>query len=285
MSSSDTALPDSDGTPQGDSVRPRSRRVPRKQTFSERWRRMSLPNQLMFGATVVIAIATVVNVGVFIAVSISGSRQTDKLVEYANRQAQAANDISDASDDFTDSAHWMEEHMQDVANAMQDNADAAQTQAKASQALAGAAKISAQVAQLALQPAIALRITMGEITDTSMKYQLNVRNEGGSPARIVAKYCTVGSPRQEPITSFDTCTPTTSGPFTVLPHNDYPVVLSLSAAEGFIKGKAYVFMPVEITYPVLGKPHTEWYCFTYRPMFRAMSECADLTQEPNKNPN
>ena len=42
------------------------KRQPRKQTFRERWRRMSLPNKLMFFATVVIAFGTVVNVSVLV---------------------------------------------------------------------------------------------------------------------------------------------------------------------------------------------------------------------------
>jgi hypothetical protein len=132
MSSSDPALPGSDDAPQDDSVRPRSRRVRRKKTFAERWRLMSLPNQLMFLATLVIALATVVNVIVFTAESISGSSQTDKLVAYAKTQAQAATDISDAADDFTDSAHWMEEHMHDAATAMQDSVEKAQKSIEAS---------------------------------------------------------------------------------------------------------------------------------------------------------
>ena len=56
---------------------------------------------------------------------ISGGTQTDKLVDYAKTQAQAASDIAQASDDFTDSAKWMEEHTEDAANAMQDSVDAA----------------------------------------------------------------------------------------------------------------------------------------------------------------
>ena len=53
-----------------------------------------------------------------------GGTQTDRLVGYAQTQAQAASDISQSSEDFTDSAYWMEEHMQDAASAMQQNADA-----------------------------------------------------------------------------------------------------------------------------------------------------------------
>lgn len=109
--------------PQGNSNPPRSRRTPRKQSFSERWRRMSLPNQLMFGATLVIAVATVVNVIVFTLESISSSHQTDKLVWYAQAQAES-------SDNFTDSAYWMEQHMDDAANAIQDSVDTADRNTK-----------------------------------------------------------------------------------------------------------------------------------------------------------
>jgi hypothetical protein len=61
---------------------------------------------------------------------ISGGTQTDKLVDYASKQAKAANDMSQSADDFTDSTKWMEEHMQDAANAMQDSVDSADRNTK-----------------------------------------------------------------------------------------------------------------------------------------------------------
>lgn len=61
---------------------------------------------------------------------ISGGTQTDKLVDYAKTQAQAADEIAQASDDFTDSAKWMEEHAKDAADAMQDSVDTASENTK-----------------------------------------------------------------------------------------------------------------------------------------------------------
>jgi hypothetical protein len=65
------------------------KRPPRRQTFAERWRRMSLPNKLMFFATVVIAFGTIVNVAVLVLQLIGGSRQTDKLITHSDRIATA----------------------------------------------------------------------------------------------------------------------------------------------------------------------------------------------------
>ena len=77
---------------------------------------------------IVMAVFTIVIAGAAILQwreMVGGGTQTDKLVDYAKTQAQAASDIAQASDDFTDSSKWMEEHMQDAANAMQDSVDTA----------------------------------------------------------------------------------------------------------------------------------------------------------------
>jgi hypothetical protein len=128
MSASENALPENQGSADGDADAAKRKRAPRKQTFSERWRRMSLPNQLMFLATLVIAVATVANVAVFIAQSISSSGQTNKLVGYAKTQANAASDISDASQQFSDTAEDINERMSEAV----DQLTVAATNAKAS---------------------------------------------------------------------------------------------------------------------------------------------------------
>lgn len=181
----------------GDTGLPQPRRVPRKKTFGERWRLMSLPNQLMFGATVVIALATVVNVIVFTLESISGGKQTDKLVAYAETQAKAASDISDAADDFTDSAHWMEEHMNDPANAMQDSVDTASENTKTTIKNAQAAFRADQRAWVGVQEAD------GKDFSETTPWTVTVVffNSGKSPARNVqtsAKYKTSHIPLAGP---------------------------------------------------------------------------------------
>ena len=75
---------------------------------------MSLPNQLMFLATFVIAAATVVNVIVFTAESISSSNQTDNLVRYAKVQANASSDQADAAQQFSDTAEDINSRMSDA---------------------------------------------------------------------------------------------------------------------------------------------------------------------------
>jgi hypothetical protein len=133
MSASDTPLPGSEGAPQGDSGTARVKRTLRKQTFFERWRRMSLPNHLMFLATLVIAVATVVNVIVFTLESISGSSQTDKLVTYAKTQANSAGDQADAAQQFSDTSEDINSRMQDAVDQLQVAADNAKASIKATQ--------------------------------------------------------------------------------------------------------------------------------------------------------
>jgi hypothetical protein len=60
----------------------------------------------------------------------AGGTQTDKLVNYAKTQSEAADAIAGASSDFTDSAYWIEQHMDDAANAMQDSVDTAERNAR-----------------------------------------------------------------------------------------------------------------------------------------------------------
>jgi hypothetical protein len=94
---------------------------------------MSLPNQLMFLATLVIAVATVVNVIVFTAESISGASQTDKLVEYAKAQANASSDQADAAQQFSDTAEDISGRMQDAVAQLQAAAENAKAGIRATQ--------------------------------------------------------------------------------------------------------------------------------------------------------
>lgn len=133
MSASDNALPENDGKPLGDSGTAKPKRAPRKQTFTERWRRMSLPNQLMFLATFVIAAATVVNVIVFTAESISSSNQTDNLVRYAKVQANASSDQADAAQQFSDTAEDINSRMSDAVDQLTETANSAKASIRATQ--------------------------------------------------------------------------------------------------------------------------------------------------------
>lgn len=91
-------LPDQNPQPATQAQRTKIKRTPRPpQTFSERWRRMSLPNKLMFFATVIIAVAAILNL-VIVIIQIKGnSIQTDKIIAADERIAAAMeNDLTQA---------------------------------------------------------------------------------------------------------------------------------------------------------------------------------------------
>jgi hypothetical protein len=75
----------------------------------------------------------------------------------------------------------------------------------------------------------------------------------------------------------------TSGPFTVLPHNDYPIAISIAGHFADARaGKAYVYMPVEVEYPLRKAIHTQQYCFVYVEAFNGMGECEDIARNPKQ---
>jgi hypothetical protein len=169
---------------------------------------------------------------------------------------------------------------------------AAKTQADASRDLAAAAKISAQTAQAALQPALALRITMGKVTDSVIQYDIKIRNEGGSAAGVTLIYCALNEHEATRGHSVDECGAdiTRSARFTVLPHTEYPIAISLSNTEmirSIRAEKAYLFIPIRLEYEIFGKPRNEEYCFLYREFFKGMSDCSDVrsTKWEQHHPN
>jgi hypothetical protein len=112
---------------------------------------------------------------------ISGGTQTDKLVEYASKQATAADRISKASDDFTDSAYWIEQHMDDAANAMQDSVDTADRNTKRTIRNAEIAFQAEQRAWVGFQS-----VSSSGFTETEpLKIEIAFFNSGRTPARNV----------------------------------------------------------------------------------------------------
>jgi hypothetical protein len=86
----------------------------------------------MLLATFVIAVATVVNVAVFTAESVSGSHQTAKLVGYGKMQANAASDIGDAAQQFSDTAEDINSRMSDAVDQLKASSDNAKKSLDAS---------------------------------------------------------------------------------------------------------------------------------------------------------
>jgi len=112
---------------------------------------------------------------------IVGGTATDKLVGYAQTQANAANQMSQSADDFTDSAHWMEEHMEDAANSMQDSVDTTDRNTKLSIANAQNAFHEEQRAWVGVRS-----INSHDFTETSPWHVTVVfTNSGKTPARNV----------------------------------------------------------------------------------------------------
>jgi hypothetical protein len=111
----------------------------------------------------------------------AGGTQTNKLVKYADTQAQAADNIAQASDDFTDSAFWMEEHMQDAANAMQEGVDTADQNTKTTIKNAQTSFRDEQRAWLGVLDAVTITFTNTEAWKASVVFF----NSGRTAARNV----------------------------------------------------------------------------------------------------
>lgn len=199
----------------------------------------------------------------------SSSTQVGQLIVAADR-------VDDAAESFSISAANIGRSMKDAVIQMD-------RQAKSSDKIATSAESSTRIAQFALQPALGLGIVMGNIGTTAIQYQLNVRNEGGSAAVVTVHYCGFNNPIPNPNRSLSDCPGSikTVSATTVLPHNSYPIAISIGDSESakitdITEGKTFFFMPVSVEYPVNGVTRTLKYCFVYETTFKSMGECQDL---------
>lgn len=161
----------------------------------------------------------------------------------------------------------------------------------ATEKAASASKTSAEIAHIALEPVIGANIVMRSVSQSSIRYEITFRNEGGSPATVSIKYCALVSTIPQP-KSISDCTSTTNASFTILPHSPYPIANDTSAAPPYVdmsdvlSGKAFMFLPIEATYPIDKVTRTLHLCFVYEKTFQGMGDCQDLawnnTQKQNK---
>lgn len=204
----------------------------------------------------------------------STSKQVDRLICAADQIQQAANN-------FSESAKGINSGVDRAVAKLDLQAGAAKTSAEAMKKMASATQTTAQVAQTALQPAIAARVIMSNVTDKSMKYELKIRNEGGTQAVATVRYCVFSNIRPSPAHSVSECgvQEKVAGPFTVLPHNEYPIAISVDDMPAQVQnGQTYFYMPVEISYTYAKVAHVLPYCFLYEEAFKSMGDCNDVKQ-------
>jgi hypothetical protein len=233
-----------------------------KRTFSQKWRLVSVNNKMVVYFTGVIAMATVLYT-LFAGWQLSeihkGSKDTHDLAVAAGKQADAAKVQSEQAKAQTDK-------MAEQVEALKKTADAA--------------KVSAGAAQVALQPAVGVQLVVSALTDTSLKYEIQVRNEGGSPTKVTLRYCALlGTAAFIP--TLKNC-PNSKvkivGPETVLPHSTFPTsVIAPNIAEVRTE-QVHFFTPLTVEYTVLGKQRTDSRCFVYREMFKSIGECSDILE-------
>lgn len=209
---------------------------------------------------------------------ISGGTQTDKLVDYAKTQAQAADEIAQASDDFTDSAKWMEEHAKDAADAMQDSVDTASENTKT------IIKNAQNTTRLDQRAWVVWKGVEGTPElDKTWVVKTYFTNSGKTPAKNVRVNCALIPAKEESELDFNRTAQSEPKP-TIIAPNDPTTYCPLNplTIEKVTKDVLNIFASREkilfaygfVTYnDIFGKEHWLTFCHAMEPDGKAWDAC------------
>jgi hypothetical protein len=161
-------------TSDSEKINPHLSATPRHRTFRQRWATMSLPNQLMAAATIVIAVATLTSMGIaylqYSEMNASG-KQTDKLIDLYGSQLAAAQANARAALDQATTSRAQAEEMKASGADTHELAVQAKNQADNTDKLARAA--SDQVSKLkdSVAEAHQLALTTGDAVSLTRQAQ------------------------------------------------------------------------------------------------------------------